>query len=87
MNRLFPSIISAIVIMLCDMLMTLTCSPIVSYLADFLSETLPNFTNVGQFIEVLFNNHPFLVFACVVLWLIFSTISKQYDSDEFGAIR
>lgn len=87
MNRLFPNIISAIVIMLCDMLMTLTCSPIVSYLADYLAEILPQFANIGKFIEVLFNNHPFLLFACVVLWLIFSTIRKQYDSDEFGVIR
>lgn len=87
MNRLVPNVISGIVIMLCDMLMCMTCSPFVAYLADYLAEILPQFENIAKFIEVAFNWHPWLIFASVVLWLIFSSISKQYDSDEFGVIR
>lgn len=87
MQRLVPNVISAVVIMLCDLIMTMVCSPFVQYLADYLTEILPHFENIAKFIEVAFNWHPWLIFAAVVLWLVFSAISKQYDSDEFGVIR
>lgn len=86
MNRLFLNIITSVIIVLVDMVMVLMCNPLVEYLAEYLTELLPQFGGISGFILTTWYWHSYILVACVIGWLILTSISREYDSD-FGDIQ
>ena len=81
--RLLKTWLTAIVLFIIYLLVYLCCDSQVVIWSQILTEMLPKFDNLNDFIMNIWVFSPFIVCSLIVGWAIFSSLSEEFDSD-FG---
>lgn len=81
--RLLKTWLTAIVLFIIYLLVYLCCDSQVVIWSQILTEMLPKFDNLNDFIMNIWVFSPFIVCSLIVGWAIFASLSEEFDSD-FG---
>lgn len=82
-SNLIKTWLTAIILFVIYLLVYLVCDSQIMIWSRVLSEMLPKFDNLNDFIMNIWVFSPFIVCSLIVGWAVFASMSTEFDSD-FG---